>query len=69
MKNKVVIPEVKFRLEIKFKHTENSQYTKSTFPVGAFGLVICVFVHTHTRNRHVWETEFLNSDQALLQTS
>lgn len=26
MRNKVDIPEVKFKLEIKFKHTENSHY-------------------------------------------
>lgn len=67
MRNKVDIPEVKFKLEIKFKHTENSHYMQIAY------IHVCLcwlpsFLCTHIqatdmhrsqfiiKRAHVWET-------------
>lgn len=53
MRNKVYIPQVKFKLEIKFKHTENSQYTENTYVcVCLCWLFAYLYTHIHTTDMH-----------------
>lgn len=77
MRNKVDIPEVKFKLESKFKHMENSHHRQRAHMhlcLCWLSSYLCTHIHATDMHRsqviikraHVGERQILNSDLALL---